>query len=375
MPNNYKICNRCVMDNTSDHTISFYNDGTCSYCTDTLHRMKTEYFPNKIGLQFLEQTAEQIKQESKKLDFDCIVGISGGVDSSYVLLLGAQLKLRMLAVHIDDEFDTPIALKNIKKICDVTQTELVNIKPPMEEYKALTLALFKAAVPNLALVQDNLIFKALQETAQKHKIKFSLSGANFATENILQRSTEANAFDKKHILSLYKLFGEKRQHLNKISLMSMWDKYIRSKYLSPVKTFYPLNYVNYNLDAVLHELKEVADYQYYGGKHYESILTRFLQCWYLPVKYDIDKRRSHFSSLIVSGQMLRDRALLLLEQPLYPDQTIFNSDIEYLASYFNLATNDFNDLIHATPRKHSDYPRSNLHYLAPIARRFRKFLG
>lgn len=279
----------------------------------------------------------------------------------------------MLAVHIDDGLDTEIAKQNIKNLCEKAGVELINICPDKEQYADLTLAFFKAAVPNLAMAQDNLLIQALHDVTKKYGIKYSLSGANFAHESILERSTGINAMDKTHLLAIHKQFGTKP--IDKLKVGNLWNAYIGWKYFSNVETLYPLNYIDYNKERVLAELKEFSDYNYYGGKHYESILCRFLQCYYLPTKYNFDKRKSHFSSLVVDGQMTRDAAIEELKKPAYLSKELQEQDMDFLAEYFGITREEFDKIIALPAKQHSDYPMSWLEKFEGIARKFRRFIG
>lgn len=368
-----QICTRCVMDSQSDKTIRFLPDGTCNYCNEALYRMPTEYFPNSIGKKILDYTMAKIKQDGIGKQYDCIVGISGGVDSSYALYLGYKYGLRMLAVHIDDGLDTETAISNINNLCEKAKTELIISKPDLNQYKDLIRSFLFAKVPNIAMVQDNIIIAVLNDTAKKFNIKYYLSGVNFALECILERSSGVNALDKKHIVAIHSQFG--KGNIDRIRLATFYEKYIYNRYFNRTETVFPLNLINYNLKNSLQELAEFSDYNYYGGKHYESILTRFLQCYYLPKKYGIDKRKSHFSSMIVSGQITREEALNQLSQDPYIDEDLREFDFNYLADYLEMTREEFDNLISLPPKQHDDYPKSIINNFAGLARKFRKYLG
>ncbi|MEH2955776.1 N-acetyl sugar amidotransferase [Candidatus Merdisoma sp. JLR.KK011] len=369
----YQRCTRCVMDNKSDRTITFDNKGYCNYCSDVIKRMPTSYFPNEEGKKLLDATIKQIKSECREDKFDCLVGVSGGIDSSYILYLGYQYNLRMLAVHIDDGLDNPVAVENIKKLINKTNTHLITLKPDHEEYADLLKALFKASVPNLAIVQDNLIVKAIDQYGKDNNIKYSLDGNNIAHESILEHGDgNVNFCDKKHILAIHKKFGE--MPIKKTEFITLSDRYLKRSFLSSLKHIRPLNYISYNLEESIKKLNEFCGFEYYGGKHYESILTRFLQCYYLPEKYGADKRKSHYSSLIVSGQMTRDEALRKLEEPLYLSQDLLDSDKKFLADYMGVSLEQLDAWINLPPKKQSDYPHSLLNEMSPIARKFRKII-
>lgn len=369
-----QICNRCVMDNKSDKTFVLDQNGFCNYCTDTLARMPAEYFPDERGKKMLDELMNRIKKESAGRQFDCMVGVSGGLDSSYVLYLGYTYGLRMLGVHIDDGLDTDIANMNIQNIINRTKVELVVVKPPnLNQYKDLIRSFFLARVSNVAMPQDNIIASASNDTAKKYRVLYNLSGGNFALECILERSTGVNALDTKHILAIHKMFG--RGSINTLRLATFFEEYIHGRYLSKTSKVLPLNFIDYNLKKVLQELAAFCDYQYYGGKHHESILTRFLQCYYLPMKYRFDKRKSHLSSMIVSGQMTRAEALAELAKDPYQNEQLKNDDFNFLADYLAMTRKEFDDLMALPARDHYDYPVSQINRLAGLARKFRKYLG
>lgn len=369
----YQRCIRCVMDNASDKSIVFDEQGHCNYCSGVLKRKSSEYFPNEEGKKKLDAIMMKIKDEGKEKKYDCLVGVSGGVDSSYIIYLGHLYGLRMLAVHIDDGLDTEIAKKNIIDLCTVAKVELINITPDKEQYADLLLAFIKASVPNLAMPQDNILLKELHEIIRKHHIKYSLNGANFAHEAILERFDEVNANDKRHIKYIHGKFGTKP--MDNLKLQSLFESYIFRRYLSPIISIRPLDYIDYNLEKTLSDLKNFSGYTYYGGKHYESILTRFLQCYYLPVKYGFDKRKSHFSSLIVSGQMTREEAIQKLEQSPYVSEDLLEYDKNVLAEFMGISLQEFHQLIALPPKLHTDYPYSLWNKFAPLARKFRRYLG
>lgn len=368
----YQQCKRCVMDNKSDTSIKFDENGYCNYCNDIIRRMPKEYFPNNEGKDILEKKIKEIKSRCKEDKYDCLVGVSGGIDSSYILYKGYQYGLRMLAVHIDDGLDNPIAVSNIQKLIKATGADLVSIEPDRKEYSDILYSLFKASVPNLAIAQDNLIIKALQDYADQNYIKYMLDGNNFAHESILERGESVNAADKKHILAIQKKFGT--VEIKKTEFISLTDRYIGRHSGDKVEHVRPLNYMNYNVSNAISELNDFCGFEYYGGKHYESILTRFMQCYYLPEKFGIDKRKSHYSSLIMSGQMTRDEVLEELKKPLYPEKELLDDDKKFLANYMGISIEELERCIALEPRKERDYPHSILNEMSPVARKFRKIL-
>ncbi len=369
----YQVCTRCVMDNVADGTIQFEQDGTCNYCNDALKRKDTEYFPNEQGSSMLEQLMGQIKEEGKTKDFDCLVGVSGGVDSSYLLYMGYQYGLRMLAVHIDDGFDTKTAKENIQKLCAKTNVDLLTIEPDLEQYRDLVRSFFLARVPYITIPQDNLLFKAINETLKKYKLNYSLDGGNFAAESILERGVGINFLDRKHIQFIHKRFG--KGSIDKLQLMSFFERYIYDRYLRKAKKVRPLNLIDYNQKKILQTLDDFSGFEYYGAKHYESILTRFMQCYYLPERYHLDIRKSHLSSLIISGQMARDEALTKLAQNPYTSQELMEDDFDFMMNFMEMTKEEFYETLSKPALLHTDYPTSAMHNLAGIARKFRRYLG
>ncbi|MBU8880779.1 N-acetyl sugar amidotransferase [Bacillus sp. FJAT-29790] len=366
------VCNRCVMDNRSDDTITFDEYGNCNYCNYSLERMKNVYFPNEHGKNKLDNMIKMLKKEGEGKKYDCMMGLSGGLDSSYLAYLIAKYNLRILAIHIDDGFNTILAEENINKLTKFCNIDLIIEKPDKEQYMDLTRAFIQAGVPNIAIPQDNILLACLYNHAKRNKIKYFLSGANFALESILQRGNAHNAADKTHIKAISNEFGDKG--INKLHLTSYFEKYIANKYFKNLNILLPLNFIDYNRERAINELNELCGFNYYGGKHYENIFTKFFQTYYLPKKFNIDKRTSHLSSLIISGQITREDALKELEKPLYDDEEM-DKDIEYILSYLEMKRKDFNKIMNEPPRKHDEYKISFLINYAHIARKYRNYLG
>ncbi len=347
-----KYCKRCVMNDSADKNISFDENGFCNYCNQALSQINTTvYFPNEVGAKKLDEMLNKIKEENKNKNFDCIMGISGGLDSSYLAYLGYKWGLRILAVHIDDGFDTEISKKNIEKLCNKANIELRTIKPDSQQYNALALAYMKAGVPNLAIPQDNILFAFLCNEVEKEKLKYFLSGGNFALECILQKDYLYNSMDIINIKNIAKKFSTEK--IDKLKFYSTYKKYLNLK-LKKVITLRPLNYIDYNRKKAFKELYDFCGFEYYGSKHLENILTAFLQLYWLPKKFNLDKRSSHLSSMIISNQITRNEALKELEKPIY-DEKLMKSYIEYIKSKLNISEKDFQTLMNNQPHRHEDY--------------------
>lgn len=347
----FQRCNYCVMDNISDDKIVFDSNGQCNYCKDALNDMKQIYFPNEKGKAILRNMIKTIKKEGEHKRYDCVMGISGGLDSSYLAYLGYKWGLKILAVHIDDGFDTEISKNNIKKLCNAANIDLKVIIPDSYQYKELIKAYMKAGVPNVAIPQDNILFAFLMDTVRKNKIRYFLSGGNFALECILQQGNTYNSMDVLNIKDINKKFGSCK--LDKLKFVSSYKKYWMQKTKRMVN-LRPLNYIDYNRDRAFIELNEFCGFEYYGRKHLENILTAFIQLYWLPKKFGVDKRTSHLSSMIVSGQLSRDQAVKELSEPIY-DSSLMSDYIKILKYKLEITDEEFLKIMESPIHQHTDY--------------------
>lgn len=355
-----QICNRCIMSDQSDPTITFDEQGYCNYCTSALAGINTTtYFPNEAGRVKLDAMLRKIKADGKGKKYDCIMGISGGLDSSYLAYLGYTWGLRVLAVHIDDGFDTTISKENIRKLVEKCEFDYKTITPDATQFNSLTKAYMKAGVPDLAIPQDNVLFAFLYDEVRKNDIKYFLSGGNFALECILQHGNAHNALDVVNIKSIYRKYGS--EPIDKLKFISSYRKYYDMR-VTHLTTLRPLNYIDYNRDRAFKELYDFCGFEYYGRKHLENILTTFVQLYWLPKKFGVDKRTSHLSSMIVSGQMTREEALKELEEPMY-DEAIMLEYINIIKEKLEISDEEFQLLMDAPTHQHKDYRTEKL---API---------
>lgn len=375
MEKTYKRCTRCVMDNSSDETIAFDKDGVCNYCRDAYLEMTQTYYPNEEGKEKLEKLLFDIKRDGSGKKYDCIMGISGGLDSSYLAYLGKQWGLRVLAIHIDDGYDTDISKRNIEKLLKATGFDYEVIKPDEEQYNALTLAYMKAGVPDIAVPQDNVLFAFLYKKMKEYRIKYFLSGGNFALESILQKGNTHNAYDTVNLKDIHRKYGTKP--IDKLELMSTFDKAVDA-FLLGVKSVRPLNLIEYNRNRAFEELSKFCGFEYYGRKHLENILTAFVQLYWFPKKFGVDKRTSHLSSMIVSGQMTREEALDELAQPLY-DEIQMSDYISFIRKKLGISEQEFDEIMSLPTHQHSDYrvEESKLGYkiLYGVYRLKKRYLG
>lgn len=349
---NVRRCTFCVMDDRSDATIRFDGNGECSYCREARARREDMYFPNETGARKLAAIIEDIKREGAGKPVDCLMGLSGGLDSSYLAYLGAvKWGLRIAAVHVDDGFDTEISKSNIEKLCAAAGIELISIVPDEKQFNDLTLSFMKASVPNIAVPQDNVLLAELYSHAQKNDIRYFLSGGNFALECILQNGNTWSNADVVNIMDIHDKFGI--EGVDRLRFISASQKRAAERKLG-IKSPRLLNYVDYNRDRAFEELEEFCGFAYYGRKHLENYLTAFVQLYWLPKKFMVDKRTSHLSSMIVSGQMSREQALSELSEPLY-DEAYMARVKRIISEKLGITLEELEALTLAPGKQHSAY--------------------
>ena len=345
-------CTRCIMDNSSDKEIVFDENGVCNYCTYNLEKMPKAYFPNEKGQEKLDLMIKRLKEEGKGKEYDCLMGISGGLDSSYLAYLGAaKWGLRIAAVHIDDGYDTEISKQNIKNLCEKANIKLITITPDAQQFNQLTKAYMKAGVPNLAAPQDNVLFAFLYDFAKKNKINNFLSGYNFALESILQRGNTYDQYDIVNLKDINKRFGEDK--IDKLKFISK-QQLLYVKYILKIKTECPLNYIDYNRERAFKELKDFCGFEYYGRKHLENYLTAFVQLYWFPKKFGVDKRTSHLSSMIISNQMTREEALAEYNLPIYEDEYM-DKVKNLICENTGLSLDELESLVNEPGHQHTEY--------------------
>ncbi len=344
-------CTRCIMDDASDLFIRFDEKGQCNYCTAALAEKDTLYFPNQEGQRRLEALTRTLKEEGKGKAYDCIMGLSGGLDSSYLLYLGHKLGLRILGVHIDDGFDTDISKENLRRLVEKTGVEYIVVTPDAEQFYALSRAYLRAGVANIAAPQDNVLFAEIYALMRRKKIKYFLSGGNWALECILQRGNTHTAMDVTNMKDIGRRFGA--PDLGKLKFLTayrrMWDQYALG-----IQSPRPLNNIDYNRRRAFQELKDFCGFEYYGRKHLENVFTAFAQLKWFPEKFGVDKRTSHLSSMIVSGQMTREEALLELAEPMC-DEGMMAEYIAKIKEKLQISDEEFDRIMAAPAHDHSEY--------------------
>lgn len=337
---------------TTDPEIFFDGQGICNHCRQFDEKTSKRWFPNNEGKQKLERLFSTIKHKEKKKEYDCIIGLSGGVDSSYLALLIKDYGLRPLAVHIDVGWNSEIAVHNIERVVKYCGFDLLTEVMDWKEIKDLQLAYLQAGVANQDVIQDHAIFASLYHLAVKNNIKYVINGGNIATESVFPNSWHHDAMDSTNIISIHKCFGKaKLKNYKTIGFLTYFFYYPFIKGMTVVR---PLNFIPYHKEEALRVLSEKIGYKEYGVKHGESRFTKFFQNYYLPTKFNQDKRRPHFSSLILSSQLSREDALKELQKPLY-DNNNLNEDMAYISKKLGITTEELDNFIHGEQRKYSDF--------------------
>ena len=335
------ICTRCVMD-TSDPMIHFNSEGQCSHCTRFDERIVPKWLKGKKARIELEKQIDFIKSNCKGKQYDTIIGLSGGVDSSYLAVKLKEWGLNPLAVHVDAGWNSELAVKNIELICKQLKIELVTHVVDWEQMRDMQVAFLRSHVANQDTPQDHAYFAILYKYAIKSKIKYLMEGRNFATESVLPTAWGYNAMDATHLKDIQKRFGELRK--SRFPLISPFNLHLNYPFIKGMKKFSFLNYISYNKKQAISELENNFGWRYYGGKHYESTWTKFFQSYYLPQKFGYDKRKAHLSSLILSGEISRETALEELKKPLY-NETELMDDKKYISKKLSISLQELEDLI------------------------------
>ena len=348
--NGYRICSRCVMD-TSDPDIVFNDNGECNHCANYSKKVNSQLVPIGKRCGALDEIQQRIIEKGKGSQYDCVVGVSGGVDSSYVALLAKDLGLRALLVHLDNGWNSDIAVKNIRNIADKCGFELYTHVIYWNEFRDIQLSLFRASVVDIELATDHAIKAVLYRIALKYNIKYILNGGNVVTEAIMPVSWRHTKADRKNILAIQKEFGQValKTYPTAGILKQLFYKYALGK-----KSIKILNYVEFDRDTVISRLKNEVDWKEYGGKHHESIFTRFYQAYILPEKFGIDKRRCHFSNLICANQLSRSAALEKISDPVY-DLNLLENDREFVIKKLGFSQQELENYIGSPEIAHSHY--------------------
>lgn len=348
MNNTYQICTKTVMD-TSDPGITFDRDGICNHYWDFHNVVKQNWYPDEHGRQILERHVALIRDGSKGKDFDCLLGLSGGVDSSYMLhTMVTQYGLRPLVFHVDGGWNSELAVHNIHVLVEKLGLDLYTEVINWEEMRDFQLAWFKSGVPHIDIPQDHAFIAVLYQFAEKYGIKTILNGGNISTECVIMPLQYYYwGTDMIHIRDIIKRFGT--IPMRTYPFTSIYRHKLYLKYLKQVEVFKPLNYMPYTKQLAAELLQEEYGWKPYPQKHFESRFTRFYEGYWLPTRFGFDVRRNQLSSLILTDQMTRDEALQKLERSPYDPETI-NQDFEYIAAKLGITVDELHGY-HEMPKK------------------------
>lgn len=339
---------------TTDTNILFDDKGVCDHCRRYYTYILPNWHTDEKGQQILKEITAKIKKEGEGRDFDCIIGLSGGIDSSYLTYIAKEkLGLRPLVFHVDAGWNSQIAVNNIEKLIDKLGLDLYTEVIDWEEMRDLQLAFFKSGVPHIDLPQDHAFFATMYNFAEKYKVKYILTGANISTECV--RNPQEWIYygtDTIHIKDIHNKFGQRP--LKSFPLSNILRHKVYLRYIKGIEVVTPLNYVPYKKEEAMQLLVEQFGWQKYPQKHFESRFTKFYEGYWLPTKFGYDTRRVQFSSLILTKQMTREEALEKLSKPSYDKDTIAH-DFEYIATKLGISVAELQGYLDAPNKTVNDY--------------------
>jgi len=354
----YQQCSRCVMDTTATD-ISFNENGICNFLTEFLSRSSDIIFEKFSNKEYkLNQLVQKVKDSGKGKDYDCIVGVSGGVDSSWTLVEVKRLGLRPLAVHMDNGWNSELAQNNISNLVRSLDVDLYTHVINWEEYRDLMQAFFDADVIDVELLYDNAMLAVNYQMAKKYGLKFILAGTNQATEGMrMPDGWNWYKMDRKNILAI-----GKRNNIRRFkSFPSLGTlKYAKYRFVEGVEWVSFLDFLSFNKITALDNLESNFGYRRYPFKHYESVFTRFYQGYILPHKFSVDKRKLHLSTLIVSGQLTREDAVKALDGLPYPSENEMEVDLKYFLKKMKWDRRDLDSYIRRPGKSHLSFSSEKL---------------
>ena len=355
-----QICSNCVMD-TTDSRIVFDDKGVCDHCNTFYKQVLPNWHTDETGLRELNVEVEKIKRDGVGRDFDCIIGMSGGIDSSYLTYIAKeQLGLRPLVFHVDAGWNSQVAVNNIERLVDKLGLDLYTEVIDWEEMRDLQLAYFKSGVPHIDTPQDHAFFATMYKFAEQHNIKYILTGANLSTECI-RNPIEWMYYqsDSIQLRDIHARFGTRPLKTYPITSILRHKMYL--PYVRGIQIIRPLNHVPYVKAQAVALLVEQFGWQPYPQKHFESRFTRFYEGWWLPGKFGYDTRKVQYSSLIVTGQMTRDQALEQLKTPALDDDTV-KQEFTYVATKLGISSAELQGYFDAPNKTYKDYKSQETFY-------------
>lgn len=355
---------------TTDPEITFNAKGECHHCVGYRDTVEGLTYQGASSERELVVLAEKIKKRGRGKDYDCVIGVSGGVDSSYTCYLAKKLGLRPLAVHMDNGWNSDTAVRNIKTMCERLKVDYMSYVLNWEDFRDIQLAFLKASIVEMEIPTDVAIPYALHKVAAEHGIKYILSGGNLAGEAILPRTWFYYPKDSKLLKSIHRRFG--RRKIKEYPTFDYWrESYY--KLIRGIRIVYPLNLTDYSKPEARQLLQREVGWIDYGGVHHESTFTRLVLSYIQPRKFGVDYRKCTLSAEICKKIITRDQALALLEVPGWDAATIA-ADMAYVAKKFSISPAELEEILSAPPKSYRDYP-NNERFLDFIYNLYRKWLG
>jgi N-acetyl sugar amidotransferase len=350
-----KICSKCVMD-TTDTGIVFDENGVCNLCKDYDLKITKDLYTGEDAKNRLESLVKRIKKRGKKNEYDCLIGISGGVDSTYVAYLVKKVYgLRPLVIHLDNGWNSELSVANIEQVLKRLDIDFYTEVLDWEEFKDIQISFLKSGISNIEIPTDHAIWATLIKTAAKKKIPYIIAGNNVVTESIMPESWIYTSKDSKIIRGIHRKYGKVK--MKSYPYLTLFN-YVDYLLIRGIKWVPILNYVKYVKQDVKKFLIDELGWRDYGGKHYENIYTRFFHAYYLPEKFGFDLRKSYLSALICSGQLTREDALKELSNPPAPSNQI-EQDKEYVIKKLGLSEQLLQDIINGPNKSFRDYPNND----------------
>ena len=349
----YQICTNCVMD-TTDTKITFDDKGVCDHCNRFYKNILPNWHTDEKGWESLQKIVKKIEKEGEEKDFDCIMGMSGGIDSSYLTYIAKEkLGLRPLVFHVDAGWDSQEAVNNIEVLVDKLDLDLYTEVIDWEEMRDLQLAFFKSGVPHIDTPQDHAFFAMMYKFAERHKVRYILTGANYSTECI-RNPIECIYYqsDSIQIKDIHKQFGTRPLVTFPLTTILRHKVYLR--YIKGIKVITPLNYISYRKAEAMQLLAEKFGWQTYPQKHFESRFTKFYEGYWLFKKFGYDTRKVQYSSLILTDQMSREEALEKLSHSPYDEDSI-KQEFEYVATKLGISVEELQVYMDSPHKSYKDY--------------------
>ena len=367
----YQICSNCVMD-TTDHNIVFDKKGVCDHCNTYYSHTLPNWHTGELGKKELDNLVKQIKKAGEGKDFDCIIGMSGGIDSSYLTYLAKEkMGLRPLVFHVDAGWNSQVAVNNIEMLVDQLELDLYTEVIDWEEMKDLQLAFFKSGVSHIDVPQDHAFFATMYKFSEQYNVKYILTGGNLSTECV-RNPIEWMYYqsDSVQLRDIHSQFGSRP--LVNYTVTSILKHKIYLPYFKSIKAVRPLDKVPYIKQDAIDLLINKFGWQPYPQKHFESRFTKFYEGYWLPTRFGYDTRKVQYSSLILTGQMTREEALERLQKPAY-DEEMIKHDFEYVATKLGISVDELQSYMDLPKKTYKDYKSQQTIY--NLGARVLKVLG